>query len=267
MNKIFHSTCFSSFSLLLVCLLTASSFLQAAAPPDREYFELRIYHLDNQQQEERIDKFLENAFLPALQRAGIEKVGVFKPADIADTTGRKIYVYIPYQSAEQYMQLPQTLDQDAQYLSAGQDYIDATHDNPPYLRMESVLMLAFEGMPQFQQPSLTNPVSERIYELRSYEGATEKLFMNKVQMFNEGEIDIFERLDFNPVFFGEVRAGCNMPNLIYMTAHADMAAREKNWKVFGADAQWKEMSAMEEYQNNVSHADIILLQATPYSGI
>lgn len=265
MNPIFKSSIFTVFFLLIIGLLPAAS--QQTALAEREYYELRIYHLENQQQEDRMDDFLKNAFLPALQRAGIDKVGVFKPVNESDSSGRKIYVYMPFQSAEQYMQLPQTLDQDAQYLSAGKDYIDAPHDNPPYLRMESILLLAFEGMPQFQETNLTNPVSERIYELRSYEGATEKLFMNKVKMFNEGEIDIFNRLDFNAVFYAEVRAGSHMPNLMYMTAHANLAAREKNWEAFGADAQWKEMAAMEEYQHNVSRNDIILLQATDYSGI
>lgn len=265
MNRIFRFGLPTSLCFLFFCLITASA--TSAAPPEREYYELRIYHLDNEQQEERVDNFLKNAYLPALHRAGIDKVGVFKPVDESDTAGRKIYVYIPYQSPTQYMQLPQTLDQDSEYTSAGTDYLDATHDNPPYSRMETILLLAFEGMPQFQQTKLTNPAEERIYELRSYEGATEKLFRNKVQMFNEGEVDIFNRLGFNPVFFAEVRAGCNMPNLMYMTAHADMAAREKNWQAFGEDPQWKEMAAMEEYQNNVSHIDIILLHPTDYSGI
>lgn len=265
MNKTSRFRLYTPLFLLFICIITASATY--AAPPKREYYELKVYHLDNQQQEERVDNYLKNAYLPALHRAGIGKVGVFKPVEAENTEGRKIYVYIPYQSAEQYMKLPQTLDQDRQYKSEGKDYLDAAHDNPPYSRIETILLLAFEGMPQFQQTSLTNPASERIYELRSYESATEKLHRNKVQMFNEGEIDIFKRLPFNPVFFGEVRAGCNMPNLMYMTAHANMAAREQNWQAFGEDEQWKKMAAMEEYQNNVSHIDIILLHPAPYSEI
>ena len=44
-------------------------------------------------------------------------------------------------------------------------------------------------------PKLRAAKNERIYELRSYESATEKIFANKVHMFNEGgEIDLFKRL-------------------------------------------------------------------------
>src|SRR5690606_150470 len=106
-----------------------------------------------------------------------------------------------------------------------------------------------------------------IYELRSYESATEKLFHNKVAMFNNGEIEIFERLGFNPVFFGEVVAGSNMPNLMYLTTHENKNAQAANWEAFGKDSAWIDMKDKEEYKNNVSHIDIILLYPTDYSDL
>lgn len=265
MNKFFYPG-LAFFLILLFTSLICPSKIHASQQ-EREYYELRIYHLQDQQQEERVDKYLKDAFLPALQRAGINKVGVFKPVEEGNSDSSRIYVFIPYRSANQYMELPEVLRKDSQYWSAGKDYLEAAHDNPPYNRIETILLLAFKGMPQFQETGLTNPAEEKIYELRSYESATEELFRNKVQMFNQGEIDIFNRLGFNPVFFGEVRAGSHMPNLMYMTTHASSAAQEKNWQAFRVDAQWKEMAAMEEYQNNVSHIDIILLHPTNYSGI
>ena len=63
-------------------------------------------------------------------------------------------------------------------------------------------------MPQTEFPKLTGPRNERVYELRSYEGASEKLSTNKIQQINEGsakdgsEITIFNRLNFNTVFIG-----------------------------------------------------------------
>ena len=84
-------------------------------------------------------------------------------------------------------------------------------------------------------------------------------------MFNEGETDIFDRLNFNPIFYGEVIAGSNMPNLMYMTSHANLKEREKNWDNFREDKEWERMSGMEEYKNTVSHSDIILLHPTEYS--
>ena len=73
---------------------------------------------------------------------------------------------------------------------------------------------------------------DRIYELRSYQSATEKLYQRKVAMFNEGEAEIFIRLGFQPVFFGEVLSGGDMPRLVYMTTHASSEAQEQNWNAF-----------------------------------
>ena len=45
-------------------------------------------------------------------------------------------------------------------------------------------------------------MSERIYELRSYESATEAKAVKKSQMFNEGgEIGIFESVSSDAVFY------------------------------------------------------------------
>lgn len=85
-------------------------------------------------------------------------------------------------------------------------------------------------------------------------------------MFNEGgEIGIFSRLNFNPVFYAEVIAGSRMPNLMYMTSFENKEDRDAHWKSFSADADWKKLSAMPEYQHNVSRSEIRFLRSTPYS--
>jgi hypothetical protein len=132
--------------------------------------------------------------------------------------------------------------------------------------METILLQAFSLAPKLQLPALKESRRNRIYELRSYESATEKIFQNKVKMFNEGdEIGLFKRLNFNAVFYGEVIAGGKMPNLMYMTCHENKTLRDANWKAFGNDPFWKKLSAMPEYQHNVSHIDITFLYPTEYS--
>jgi hypothetical protein len=154
---------------------------------------------------------------------------------------------------------------DKKFKETGISYLKASYNNPPYQRKESILIQAFSGLTRYQKSGLTNSSSQRVYELRSYESPTEALNVNKVKMFNTAEIDIFKRLDFNPIFYGEVLSGNHMPNLMYMTSFSDMESRDMHWKAFGEDSKWKELSGMEEFQNNVSHADIILLNAAPYS--
>jgi hypothetical protein len=84
-------------------------------------------------------------------------------------------------------------------------------------------------------------------------------------MFNAGEVELFDRLGFNAVFYGQVIAGNRMPNLMYMTSFDDKASRDAHWKAFGGDPAWKTMSSKPEYQNNVSKIDIVFLRPVAYS--
>lgn len=236
----------------------------------RDFYQLKIYHLKNEDQENRVDAFLENAYIPALHRANILHVGVFKPSSFMELPGneRLIYVFIPYSSFEQYIKLEESLLNDQQYETAGSNYLNSSHNNAAYERMETILLNAFTNSPNYIIPTLTGPKKERIYELRSYEGPTEKLYRNKVDMFNKGdEIGLFKRLGFNAVFYGEVLAGSKMPNLMYLTTFDDKQSRDEHWEAFGKDAYWKKLSSLPIYQNNVSHSDILLLKPTEYSDI
>ncbi len=234
-------------------------------PTTREFYEIKTYKLKDKLQEERVHAFLVSDFLPTLHKFGIKKVGVFTPLETDSTYGKRVVVLIPYTFLEQFSKLNDLLNA-AAYDVKSKEYIDAVYTNPPYDRIESVLLSAFSGMPQMEVPPLNNLHSERIYELRSYEGPTEKIHQNKVQMFNRGdEVGLFKRLQFNAVFYAEVISGNRMPNLMYMTTFANQASHDAHWKAFVNDPQWKKLSALPEYQHNVSKINIYLLRPTDYS--
>lgn len=231
------------------------------------FYAIRVYQLKTQQQEARVDSFLQYALIPALHRQGISQVGAFKPVGNDTAAIRKIYVFIPLKNLDQFVTLSASLAKDARFLADGSSYLDAGYNDPPYVRMESILLQAFPDMPTHAAPWAGQPYSpDRIYELRSYEGPTEKLFANKVQMFNQGgEIPLFTRLDFHAVFYASVLAGAHMPNLMYMTSFDNMAARDQHWKNFFDDPFWKQLVSSPQYQHNVSHVDDIFLYAAAYS--
>jgi hypothetical protein len=144
--------------------------------------------------------------------------------------------------------------------------MQAAWNKAPFVRMENIILKAFRLHLSMELPKLTGPKKDRIYELRSYEGPTELLYNAKVHMFNEGgEIKLFDRLGFNPVFYAEVLSGSRMPNLMYMTSFENRAEREAHWKAFFNAPEWKHISALPEYQHTVSKSDIIFLTAAEYS--
>lgn len=262
MKKGFKSACL--IALLLSCLV-----IQSWMPEDDtqgEFYQLSIYHFSNTTQEKMLDSYLKTALVPALHKLGIKNIGVFKNHANDTLSDKTLYVLLPIQSIEELTKIQSKLTADKDYQAAGAEYINAVHTSPPYARMETILLQAFSLAPKLQLPALKESRRNRIYELRSYESATEKIFQNKVKMFNEGdEIGLFKRLNFNAVFYGEVIAGGKMPNLMYMTCHENKTLRDANWKAFGNDPFWKKLSAMPEYQHNVSHIDITFLYPTEYS--
>lgn len=251
---------------LLVLLFISVSFRTFGAQPvKQQYYEIKIYRIAPAQ-ETRVDNYLKDAYLPALHRAGIPKVGVFKPVEKDTAYGKLIYVFIPVNSVDQYLELAGKLEKDQVFTQAGKDFIDAPYNDPPYKRYESILLKAFAFMPQFKAPNYTNPASERIYELRSYESPTEAKAAKKIHMFNQGgEMALFEKLGFNAVFYGEVLMGSHKPNLMYMTTFKDMVTHDEKWQAFRNSPGWKQLSGLEEYKNTVSKPNPYLLHPASYS--
>jgi NIPSNAP protein len=231
----------------------------------RDYFELKIYHYETLAQEERLDNYLETAYLPSLHRAGIMNVGVFKLRPNANEIKNTIILLVPFTSLEQQLELPELLKGDRLFLEAGKDYIESPHNDPPYSRIESIFLKAFAGSPHLNKPHHESPREDRVYELRSYQGATELLYERKVEMFNSGESELFVNLDFNPVFFGEVIASSTMPHLMYMTSFRDTVSQQEHWAAFREHPDWIGMKDKERFRNTVSKITKYLLYPTPYS--
>jgi len=252
---------------LLAIMLNFSTSLMAFAPPPekQQYYEIRVYRI-TPDKEARVDSYLRDAYLPALHRAGIAKVGVFRPVEKDTAYGKLVYLFIPFNTVEQYLELTGKLEKDQVYVKAGKDFIDAPYNDPPFSRYESILLKAFAFMPQFKAPGHSTPPSERIYELRDYESATDLKAVKKIHMFNEGgEMKLFERLGFNAVFYGEVLMGSKRPNLMYMITFPNQASREEHWTAFRNDPEWKKISGLEEYKNTVSKVKNFFLHPTSYS--
>lgn len=249
-------------------LLLLGIAIHSGAQSKRDFYLIKVYQFTNAEQVTNTEAFLEKAWLPAVHRYGISSVGIFKPIGNDTAKIKNIYVFIPLTSTDEVYYLDEHLEKDQEYLTAGKAYIQAVHNQPNYQRMETILLRAFSDMPHFAKPVLSGDKKDRIYELRSYESATEKLYRKKVEMFNKGgEIVLFNRLNFNAIFYGEVLAGNKMPNLMYMTSFTNMETRNEHWKNFVDDPVWKKLVAMSEYQNTVSKIDITFLHPVSYSDL
>src|SRR5271170_1154471 len=185
----------------------------SAAQGSREYYQLRRYHLLTPQRK-LADDYFRGALVPGLNRLGISPVGVFNVS--IGVEGPSMYVLIPGTSVEALVTSDALLSQDADYVKAASDFLNAPAKSPAFVRMESSLMQALAGAPKLTVPAATAQKSPRLFELRTYESSTDQDHQAKVAQVNEGEIPIFLKAGFWPVFFGDTLVGPQMPNLTYM---------------------------------------------------
>jgi len=226
----------------------------------REYFELRRYHFLNRANTRALGDFLREVGIAAMNRIGIEAVGVFNV--VYGPNKPTMYVLLVHKSLESVATASDRLMADSKYRNS--DFVNSALADPAYVRMESSLMVAFKDMPKLEVPEKKS----RIFELRTYESHGTRAAKKKIEMFNEGgEIAIFKKTGLQPVFFGETLIGPQMPNLTYMLVFADMEMRGERWGVFGSDPAWKKLRGNPAYKDTVSNITDIILRPTRYSQI
>jgi hypothetical protein len=224
-------------------LSTTSPFMENAKKT-QQWYELRTYEFASDDQRQLTSAYLEQAYLPALNRAGVRQVGVF--AELQPQGVARMYVLIPFENIEAFTAINARLAHDEVYLKAGEAYLNALPTSPAYQRIESSLLKAFAHMPQLEAPEK----KDRLFELRCYESPTESAGQKKIEMFNDaGEIDIFKKVGARPVFFGETVIGERRPNLTYMLCFDNMEGHDARWKAFGSDPDWQRIRSMPEYSD------------------
>jgi len=227
----------------------------AAGAAKKQYLELRLYRCDAGAMREGLETFLGKVAIPAWNRAGIKPVGVF---GMTDGTSADLYVLLPHESIESFAAAPHRVWADAAYQKDGAAFLDTPKKEPPYKRIESSLMLAFDGIPKVEVPATKET---RLFQLRIYESHCAERAMRKMEMFNTGgELDLFRRTGMNPVFFGQSLIGTKLPNLTYMLGFDDVAAKEVAWKTFGGHPEWKKMRSEPKYKDTVSNITNIMLR-------
>jgi hypothetical protein len=229
----------------------------------RQYIELRRYHLLPGAKQRAFIAFVGDVAIPAMNRAGITKVGAFTV--VYGENAPSLLLVLTHQTMDTVVSLRERLANDAEYARAGAAILDVPLSEPAFVRVESSLLRAFESMPVAEPAATAGTPTARICELRTYESHSDRAALNKLKMFSAGEIPIFRRTGLTPVFFGETLIGAKMPSLTYMLTFADMAARERAWSAFSKDPDWKTLSTDPQYRENISAISDIILQPTAYS--
>lgn len=256
----------SGFPFRVLLFLAFTLATSPAADSDaRQYYELRVYTTKSEKQQTQVSDYWKNAAVPAYNRLGSQPIGVF--TELQDSPTNKIYILIPFNSLESFASAASKLAADATYQKDSAEFMAIPKSDPAYVRFDSSLLLAMTGMKKLALPPSSAEKKPWIFELRTYTSHNESKGINKVDMFNAGEIPIMQEVGLSPVFFAQTVVGSQMPNLIYMVSGENMDEHKLHWKGFGPNPLWKKLAADPQYKDNVSSIISVFLKRTPASQI
>jgi hypothetical protein len=249
------------FAAVALTLITGAPHANAA--DDRQYYELRVYLTKSAEQQKRVIDYWQNAAVPAYNRLGIQPIGVF--TEIDDSPTNSIYVLLPSDSFAAFGEIPAKLAADAAYQKAAADFLNAPKTNAAYEHFESTLLVAFDGMKRMLLPPADK--KPNVFELRTYISSSEAKGLNKIKMFESGEINVMKEVGLAPIFYSRMLAGANMPSLVYMTCGENLDEHKKHWQGFSNAKVWKGLQADPQYKDNVSTIIKVILKRTSASQI
>jgi len=234
---------------------------QEATGP-REWIQIKTYVCGNVAKREALVQVFDRALIPALNRQGIRKVGVFwSDAEVNDGNAAyetRVVVVIPHPDGASFAGMDDRLLADAQYMKDAAPLFSAPMNDPLYDSCSSALLRGFATCPQVRQ---VTDAPERLLQLRIYNSYTIERNAKKIAMFEGGgELAIFRTCGMEPVFFGQGLAGDQLPNLTYMLGFADKAAKVAAWKTFVNHPDWEKLKVDPQYKDTANKITNILLR-------
>jgi hypothetical protein len=196
--------------------------------------------------------FLKDVEAPYLKSNGANHFMTF--SETGQTEPSKLWTLISYPDFNSYESVLSHRT-DENHFNQSTAYTEA---GKTFTRISSSLLYAFQGMKQMK-----NPIENAsLFELRIYEGVNEDAVRRKIKMFNDEELELFSKVDLNPIFFGNMVVGPFVPSLVYMLNYRDMDHRDQAWKAFLEHPDWDVMKVKEEYANTVSNIRRVFLKQT-----
>ena len=249
------------FALAVIVLTVAgcnnTSSAEISNTPANEIYEWRIYSL-NEGKAETLDRFFEQTLIPAFNRHDIQ-VGAFSLYQPEEIELR--YLFMVYPDLETFRQVKKAVWDDPVFRPEAQPYYDATAPDPVYSNFETYICEAFDSLPRMRRPG----AERTLFEFRIYHSPNEEANRRKIDMFQQGEIEIFDEVGINSVCYGNVLAGSSMPALTYLTWYKDEPTRNMAWDGFRTHSKWLEMKQMPEYAHTATNNKNRLLAPMPYS--
>lgn len=257
----------ASAALSATALAATSSAVEPSTK--REFIELRMYTVKDDEKRDRLVEVLDTALIPAMNAQGIKPVGVFQFVSAPTKPDEKfrncVFVVLPHRTLDSSVALSEKLLADEAYRKNAAPVFSSGSKDPLYLNCETQLLHCFETAPTLETPELGK---DRVFQLRLYRSCNSERNAAKIHMFDHGgELPTFREVGLHPVFFGEAMAGRMMPNLSYMIGCESREKHDAAWKTFAAHPTWQRIKDLPEYADTATEIDRVVLIPSPGSQI
>ena len=227
----------------------------------RELIEVKTYICSSVEKRDALIKICDEALVPALNRQGIRKVGVFWTSrEVNDGNAAhetSVFVVIPHSGTDTLLDGDRRLLADPAYVQAVAALFNAPMKNPLYATSSSTLLRGFATCPKVTK---VTDAPERVLQLRTYNSFTTERNVRKISMFEEGrEIALFRSCGMEPVFFGQALAGDRLPNLTYLLAFPNKAAKDAGWAKFVKHPDWIKLKSDPLYKDTANKITNVVL--------
>jgi hypothetical protein len=251
-----------TFASALAGLAATRPLWSAEGDRRTRFYKLEAFQLKQGTQPARVHEWLSTGLLPRLSKIHAGPVIVLDAVFGPHTP--QIVLVTGYSSFEEIWNVSSKIAGDAE-ANAAYEKLERGTEVP----FETQTVSLLEATPYSPEIVSMKHDKQRYFELRIYHSPTRSQLQALHQRMAGPEGKIFHRCGILPIFYSSGLAAQNLPNLTYLIPFDSLAAREKAWDTFTADAEW--LKARKESIDNhgqiVAVSEISIYRAAPYSPV
>jgi hypothetical protein len=243
---------------LLICLLAFflpfTAFAQQNSDMKSTYFEVRKYYANEGKLQDLLNRF-ENHTMKLFEKAGMENIAYFVPAENADNSMTYILGY------------PDEKSRDRMWAEFGNDptWKKAKADS----EVNGELVKSVDQTFMVLAPGLNSnpiPLPSGVIQMRTYFMLNGKV-PNIQARFRDHTQDLFEKQGLrNYPYWMTVEKEDSQPKLVYLLGAKDQGSFDSGFAAFVKDPEWlKARDASESSGKIVEKIDAVMFKTLPYS--
>lgn len=193
--------------------------------------------------------YLEEAYLPFLQRNGARQLIALK--SIEQGPDEEIVVVYTLASMGKFQRVQRAQTTDHLYLSLAEPFLDPPDKALPFQRMERTLFESHAVPSQI----LIDSGEDTVFEFLAYGSPSHGQLQEYLAEFLKGDLrEAYKSSGVNFVFSGVQLTGVDLPGMGFLLQFDNPESRKEMWKLFLSSDAWQKLERDPEFQDNLDRS-------------